>query len=226
MDNHLRPGMALYYEERAREYDEIYLGKGPAIPDPDAYKKDVEKISQIASGFGRGNLIDIGCGTGFWLPYYAHNCSRITLIDQSEKMLKECKRRIDQLGLKNKCHFIKGDFFEVAFENSLFESALIGFLISHLTLEHEQSFFVQLKKILKSNGQLMLIDSTWSSKRLPHRKKEGMQERILNDGRIFNIYKRYLDKSDVEQIFEKHSFKLQLFYCGEVMLVSIGEVKP
>jgi len=60
--------MMSYYDERAREYDEIYLGKGPAsIPDPIAYKNEVTKISRIVSTFGRGHLIDVGCGTGFCL---------------------------------------------------------------------------------------------------------------------------------------------------------------
>ena len=226
MDKSLKQKIALYYDERAREYDEIYIGKGPAIPDPIAYQKDVKKVSEIASGFGEGHLIDIGCGTGFWLPYYAQNCSLITLLDQSEKMLSECKKRVDELGLKYKCNLVKGDFFETHFEDSSFDSTLTGFLISHLTSEQEKSFFVKLKKSLKPQGQLMLIDSAWSDKRKQFRKKEGMQDRVLNDGRVFTIYKRYFDKSDVEQIFEKHSFKLQSFYCGEVMLVSIGEVKP
>ena len=215
--------MARYYDERAGEYDEIYQGRGPAIPDPDAYKKDVEEICQIASRFGRGHLIDIGCGTGFWLPYYALNCSQITLLDQSEKMLSECRGRVDKLGLKNKCKFLKGDFFKINFEEFSFESALVGFLISHLTLTQERLFFVQLKKTLKSNGQLMLIDSTWSSKRLPHRKKEGMQERVLNDGRLFTIYKRYFDKSEIEEMFTKYGFNIQSYYMGDLMLAVIGE---
>ena len=225
MDNIFKQEMASYYDERAREYDEIYQGKGPAIPDPIAYKKDVKRIGEIVSSFGRGHLIDIGCGTGFWLPYYAQNCSQITLIDQSEKMLSECKRRVDELGVKSKCHFVQGDFFEIGFENCLFESALVGFLISHLTLEQEQLFFGKLKKILKPNGQLMLIDSAWSSKRQEYRKKEGMHERVLNDGRIFTIYKRYFDKSDIEGIFKKYGFKLQSYYMGDLMLAVIGETE-
>lgn len=224
MDDDLQQEIASYYDERAREYDEIYIGKGPAIPDPMAYEEDVKKIIQMASAFGRGHLIDIGCGTGFWLPHYAPNCAQITLLDQSEKMLSECKRRVGELELTDKCHFIQGDFFEVTFKESSFESTLVGFLISHLTLEQEQSFMVKLKKILKANGQLMLIESAWSSKRQQYRRKEGMQERVLNDGRKFTVYKRYFDKSDVEEIFKRHGFKLQSYYMGDVILAATGEV--
>ena len=216
--------MMSYYDERAREYDEIYLGKGPAsIPDPIAYKNEVTKISRIVSTFGRGHLIDVGCGTGFWLSYYARNCSRITLIDQSENMLLECKRRTENLGLKDKCCFVEGDFFEVTFRNCIFDSAIVGFLISHLSLELEQSFFVKLKKILKPNAQLMIIDSAWSKKRQQYRKKESIQKRVLNDGRIFTIYKRYFDNSDIEEMFKRHLLKLESSYIGDVFLAVIGE---
>jgi demethylmenaquinone methyltransferase/2-methoxy-6-polyprenyl-1,4-benzoquinol methylase len=222
MDDELKPGMMSYYDQRAPEYDEIYLGKGPAIPDPVAYKNDLAKITQMVSAFGRGLLVDIGCGTGFWLSGYARNCSRITLIDQSEKMLSECKRRVVKLGLKEKCDFVQGDFFEVTFENCLFDGALVGFFISHLTLEQEQSFFAKLRMILKPHGELMLIDSAWSSIRQQYRKKEGLQERALNDGRTFTIYKRYFDKFDVEEMFVRHSFKLESLYLGNLFLTAMG----
>ncbi len=86
-DNHWHH-VAQYYDGRANEYDELYEGKGPAFPDPEAYKDDVKRIREIAHDFGRGHLIDIACGTGFWLPYYASNCAEITLVDQSERCWK------------------------------------------------------------------------------------------------------------------------------------------
>jgi len=167
----------VYYDERAYEYDEIYQGRGPAIPDSDAYKNDVEKIKETVSAFGKGHLIDVGCGTCFWLPFYARNCSQITLIDQSKKMLSVCKERVDKLGLRNKCHFIQGDFFRVDLEDNAYDSALVGFFISHLSLEQERMFFAKLKRILKPNAQLLIIDSAWSEKRKKYRKKEGMQKK-------------------------------------------------
>lgn len=223
MDDKLIQEMMSYYNERAQEYDKIYSGKGPAIPDTVAYKNDVTKIREMVSAFGRDHLMDVGCGTGFWLPYYARNCSGITLIDQSEKMLSECKRRVDKLGLKHKCRFVQGDFFEVTFENCLFESAFAGFLLSHLSLELEQTFFVKLKKVLKPNGQLMFIDSAWSRKRQQYRRKESKQERVLRDGRTFTIYKRYFDKSDIEEMSMRYRFKLEPCYIGDVFLAVIGE---
>ena len=223
MDEKLQKEMMAYYDQRAEEYDEIYLGKGPAIPDSLAYKNDVKKISQMVSKFGKGNLIDIACGTGFWLPYYESNCSKITLIDQSEKMFSQCQRKVDELGIKSKCHFVQKDFFKVKLGNSVFERAIVGFFISHLSRQHQQVFFERLKKILKSDAQLMIIDSAWSKKRQKYRKKEGIQERVLSDGRTFNVYKRYFDQPDIEEMFRRYLFTLKSSYMGDVFLAAIGE---
>ena len=176
MDDQIGQGMLSYYDERADEYDEIYLGKGHATIDPDVYKRDVAKISEMVSKFGKGHLIDIACGTGFWLPNYARNCNQITLLDQSERMLSKCKDRVEELGLTATSSFIQGDFLDINLETSKYDCALVGFLLSHLTFEQEKVFFQKLEEILKSNSQLMLIDSGWNKRREQHREKEGIKK--------------------------------------------------
>ncbi len=222
MEDDIKKEMMSYYNERAEEYDEIYRGiygrKRHVTIDPRDYQKDVIKTSEMVLGFGKGHLIDIACGPGFWLLSYARNCSIITLLDQSEKMLKECRKRVEKLGLVNIVNLIQGDFFEVKLKNNAFDSALVGFLLSHFTLEQEKIFFLKLKRILKPNGQLMLIESAWNNERQKYRKKEGIQERALNDGRIFKIYKRYFDKLDIEEIFKRNNFKIKSCYGGKAII--------
>jgi ubiquinone/menaquinone biosynthesis C-methylase UbiE len=223
MDDQIGQGMLSYYDERADEYDEIYLGKGHATIDPDVYERDVAKISEMVSKFGKGHLIDIACGTGFWLPNYARNCNQITLLDQSERMLSKCKDRVEELGLTATSSFIQGDFLDINLETSKYDRVLVGFLLSHLTCEQEKVFFQKLEEILKPNPQLMLIDSGWNKRREQYREKEGIQERVLNDGRIFRIYKRYFEKSDVEEMLKRYNFKARSYYVGEALIAAIAE---
>ena len=42
-----------YYNHRASEYDEIYEGKYPAIPEPSLYKNDVKRLKEMIMNFGR-----------------------------------------------------------------------------------------------------------------------------------------------------------------------------
>jgi ubiquinone/menaquinone biosynthesis C-methylase UbiE len=221
-DNIIREMMS-YYDERAEEYDEIYLGKGHSTIDADVYRKDVAKVSELVSRFGKGHLIDIACGAGFWLPNYARNCNQITFLDQSARMLSKCKDRVEELGLADISSFIQGDFLDVNLEASKYDCALVGFLLSHLTLDQEKTFFRKLEGILKTNPRLMFIDSAWNKRRQRYREKEAVQERVLNEGRIFRVYKRYFDKSDVEEMFKRCKFEVVSYYIGEALIAAIAE---
>jgi len=223
--------MIRYYDERAEEYDEVYFGNIPRMY-KESYnrvaakivrlnRKDVKNLIKIAGKFGQGHLIDIGCGTGFWLQYYAGNCKHITLIDRSKKMLRVCRQRINKLALRKRCKLTGGDFFKFKIAKDSYDSAFIGFLVSHLIPEDEDMFFDKLKGILKPNGKVLIFDSTWSPIRKGIRAKEGYHERILNDGRKFNIYKRYFTRSDITRMCKRHGLKLNSLHMGKVFFAAI-----
>lgn len=48
-------------------------------------------LEGIVAGVVHGRLLDLACGTAYWLPHYAANCPRITLFDQSDRMLAEAR---------------------------------------------------------------------------------------------------------------------------------------
>lgn len=221
-DDELIREMMSYYDERAEEYDEIYLGKGHTTIAPDVYRENVAKVSEMVSKFGKGHLIDIGCGAGFWSPDYARNCDQITFLDQSEKMLSKCGDRIEGLGLAEISSFVRGDFLDVDLSASEYDCALVGFLLSHLKLEQEKAFFGKLGVILKANARLMLIDSAWNRSRQRYRQKEGVQERVL-DGRVFRVYKRYFDELDLEEMLRRYTFEVISCYTGEALIAAIAE---
>lgn len=212
-----------YYNERAHEYDEVYAGKLPAVAEPELYQKDVSNIAQVVSQFGAGRMIDIGCGTGYWLPYYQRNASHITLVDVSENMLVVCKQRVVALRLEDTCEFIQDDFFTMSFEKNDFDSAVIGFLLSHLPEHNVQLFFRRLRTILNQHAEVLLIDSVWGPLRESQKKKEGMQKRALNDGRVFSIYKRYFTPDELRGILEQHGVVVKSSYVGDVFMAMIGE---
>ena len=50
------------------------------------------------------------------------NCSRITLFDQSDRMLAESRAKANRLGILDRCVFIQGDFFEQEFEPNVYDT--------------------------------------------------------------------------------------------------------
>jgi hypothetical protein len=91
MDEGLRDRMLRYYNERASEYEDAYTrGTGTAsITDPTVFIAEIRVLEAIVRQFGSGHLLDLACGTGYWLPHYAGNCSRVTLFDQSAPVRHE-----------------------------------------------------------------------------------------------------------------------------------------
>ncbi len=217
--------LARYYDERASEYDVIYAGQGPAFPNPEPYKEDVCKISKIISSFVKGKIIDIACGTGFWLPYYASNCTEITMLDQSEKMLEQARLRAKSEMVLERCRFIQGNFFKLKLEQRYFQSAIVGFLLSHLANNETNDFLTKLSSILSEGAELLIIDSSWSSERQKYRKKEEMQMRKLDDGREFSIFKRYFEIDELEHVLSQYGYHAKQRYFGNAFLTIVLELK-
>jgi ubiquinone/menaquinone biosynthesis C-methylase UbiE len=112
MNPHLRHNMFEHYNERAPEYEEAYtLGTGTtSMTDPRLFTTEATLLANIVQGFVHGRVIDLACGTAYWLPQYASGCSRITLFDQSEKMLEETRRKVERLGVGTDAPFCKATF--------------------------------------------------------------------------------------------------------------------
>jgi ubiquinone/menaquinone biosynthesis C-methylase UbiE len=215
-----------YYNERAAEYEAFYHGEFPdKIPNPEIYQDDTAAISRLLSGYISGKCIDIACGTGYWLPVYQNNCSQITMIDQSEGVLAECAKKIEKLNISHKTQIIRDEIFNHQYKNHQYNSALAGFIISHLPDAEMDTFMGILKNLLKPGGHFIIIDSTWNeqiAKIRHHKSKAEMVTRALFDGREFRIYKRYFEKQDMDCLAEKYDVNLEIVYWGEVFFLASG----
>jgi len=224
MDFDLRRRMLDYYNERAPEYEEAYtLGTGTAsIPDPEVFRTEAMSLSGIVRAFAHGHLIDLACGTAYWLPHYADSCVQITLFDQSEKMLEEGRTKVADLGITDRCIVLQGDFFEYEFGRQAYDCALVGFFLSHLTEAQESLLFAALRHMLQSSGRFLILDSAWSTERARFNAKVERQQRRLNDGTEFEIYKRYCDRADIAEWAAKYDATVHVEHFGTAFYAVSG----
>ncbi|MGD9210332.1 MAG: class I SAM-dependent methyltransferase [Desulfobacteraceae bacterium] len=120
----------------AHRNDEIYtLGTGStSIKAPRAYQEETSILKHVVNELCAGSILDIPCGTAFWLPSYAQRCTTVLLGDQSAKMLDESRQRARQAGMAARCQFRQHNIFAFAWPHQRFDVVLVGFFLSHLKI--------------------------------------------------------------------------------------------
>ena len=213
-----------YYDARAQEYEEFYDGTtSRKIFAPALIREEVDNLKKLLHDYVKGRCIDIACGTGFWLPVYEKSCASITLIDQSENVLNECCRKIKDLKIEHKTKMFCGDIFSYPYAPQAYDSAVIAFLISHLTDDELDSLISGLKTLLAPDGRFVFMDNAWNQviANIP-REKTGIVTRTLKDGRQYRILKRYFEKQDFYSLADKHNLNREIIYWGNVFFMAIG----
>ncbi len=219
MDPGVRHTMLAYYNERAAEYEEAYTrGTGTAsITDPSVFTNEISVLAGLVRGFGCGHLIDVACGTGYWLPHYVGNCSHATLFDQSERMLAECELKVRRLAVADRCSLVRGDVFEYQFAPRAYDCALVGFLLSHLSEVQEHLVMQVLRNTLGPGACVLILESAWTDLRARFNQKVEWQTRRLNDGTEFQVYKRYISREDIGGWERKHGVRTTIEHFGEAL---------
>lgn len=167
-----------YYDTRAPEYDEWYEGRGRfADIERPGWSAEVAALTEAIEALPPARTLDVACGTGFLTR---HLRGGITGLDQSERMLEIARQRVPA------ATFVQGDALALPFEDGAFERLFTGHFYGHLEQPERGAFVAEAHRVA---GELVVVDSAVR----PDREPEEWQQRVLNDGSRFEVYKRYLD---------------------------------
>jgi demethylmenaquinone methyltransferase/2-methoxy-6-polyprenyl-1,4-benzoquinol methylase len=165
-----------YYDRRAPEYDEWYRGVGQyAERDRPGWHDEVESLTRALAALPPVRTLDVACGTGFLTR---HLPGEVVGLDQSESMLEEARRQAPD------AEFVQGDALELPFEDGSFGRVFTGHFYGHLEGADRVSFVADARRLAP---ELVIVDSALREDVEP----EERQERILNDGSRWEVYKRY-----------------------------------
>ena len=170
--------MKAYYDARAPEYDEWYLGLGrfEEIERPD-WDRAVRELGRVISELPAARTLDVACGTGFLTR---HLRGELAALDQSERMLAIARRRVPHAEL------VQGDALALPFAADSFERVFTGHFYGHLQRKQRARFLAQARRVAP---ELVVLDAALRADRGP----EEWQQRVLNDGSRYEVYKRYFD---------------------------------
>jgi SAM-dependent methyltransferase len=171
-----------YYNTRAPEYDEWYLGRGRfAREHRPEWDEDVRALAQLLARLPPARTLDVGCGTGYLTRHLA---GEITALDQSERMLAIAGERLPGARL------VQADALALPFEDDSFERIFTAHFYGHLQEPERRQFLAEARRVAP---ELIVVDSALGGARTRGRQREEWQQRVLNDGSRFTVYKRYFD---------------------------------
>jgi demethylmenaquinone methyltransferase/2-methoxy-6-polyprenyl-1,4-benzoquinol methylase len=174
-----------YYDARAPEYDEWYKGLGRfdqrVRPEWDL---DVRELEEALARLPPLRTLDVACGTGF-LTRHLHGA--VVALDQSPRMLAVAREQAPRAEL------VQGDALDLPFPDSSFDRVFTGHFYGHLEAGDRERFLEEARRVAP---ELVVVDSITRVDEEP----EQVQERILNDGTHWTVYKRYFEP---EQLVEE-----------------------
>ena len=168
--------MRRYYEQRAAEYDDWWLGTGLfAERERPGWHEEVEQLVKLVTDLAPARVLDVACGTGFLTR---HLRGDITALDQSQNMLDIVAGRMPR------ARVVRGDAVPLPFKDGEFDRVSTSHFDGHLLASERDAFLREARRV---GSQLVVVDSALR----PGVEPEQWQERILNDGSRHQVYKRF-----------------------------------
>jgi len=174
--------MRRYYNERAQEYDDWWLGSGlfAGRPRP-GWSEEVEQLVAVIRALAPARTLDVACGTGLLTRYLP---GEVVALDQSEAMVAVAAERMPGVPV------LRGDAVPLPFADGEFERVFTSHFYGHLLAGERERFVEEARRV---GGQLIVVDSARREDVPP----EEHQQRVLNDGSRHTVYKRFFEPDEL-----------------------------
>ena len=176
--------MQTYYDRRAREYDDWVYGTGLfAGRDRPDWHEERGRLERAVAELPEVRSLDVACGTG-WLTQ--HLKGDVTGLDASSSMIAIAQERIPA------ANFVVGDALDLPFEDDAFDRILTGHFYGHLENDDRLRFLAEARRV---GRELVVVDSALHD----DVQAEEWQERVLNDGSRWDVFKRYFTPEELAE---------------------------
>ena len=204
-----------YYSARAAEYDDFWFRDGRYDCGEAENRLWFEQMVELQAVVERagltGDVLELAGGTGIWTERLAARAERLTVLDGSQEMLSINGKRLERQGLVHKVRYRQADLFEWQPERE-FDGVFFGFWLSHVPHERLDRFMKVVSAAVRAGGTLVLVDNRRhppmnSADQPPSTDGGEVITRQLNDGRAFQVIKRYFEPHELEELLAEHGFQ-------------------
>jgi SAM-dependent methyltransferase len=171
-----------YYDRRALEYDDWWLGQGLyADRERPGWEDDLRRLEDVIRDLSPVRTLDVACGTGFLTR---HLRGDVVGLDASERMLEVARLQAPA------ARFEGGDALSLPFEDGAFDRVFTSYFYCHLEEEERERFLAEARRVAP---ELVVVASI----RGDGDDSERWEERRLEDGSRWNVYKRVFEGPDL-----------------------------
>jgi ubiquinone/menaquinone biosynthesis C-methylase UbiE len=164
-----------YYDARAREYDDWWLGRGLyANSRPEDWHVERERLIRWISELPPARTLDVACGTGFLTR---HIRGEVVALDQSASMLEVASAQVPHV------EFVQADALALPFDDGSFDRVFASYFYCHLEDEDRRRFLAEVRRVA---GELVVVGTVFREGEEPTR----WDERVLKDGSRWKVFKR------------------------------------
>ena len=140
--------MRRYYDQRAHEYDDWWLGTGLfAERSRPGWSEELGELVSVIGALPPARTLDVACGSGFLTR---HLQGDVVGLDQSESMVAVAAERMPDVRM------VQGDAVPLPFADGEFERVFTSHFYGHLRRGEREQFLQEGRRV---GGQLVVLDS-------------------------------------------------------------------
>ncbi len=174
--------MKAYYDRRAPEYDDWWRGEGLyEHRHRPGWEDEVRLLEGVLRDLPPVRTLDVGCGTGFLTRNLRGD---VVGLDASERMLEVARSQAPN------ARFVQGDALSLPFEDDSFDRVFTSYFYCHLEDEQRGHFLSETGRVAP---ELIVVASI----RGDGDAFERWEERRLEDGSAWSVYKRVFEGPDL-----------------------------
>jgi SAM-dependent methyltransferase len=186
-----------YYRARAAEYDDWWERRGVFDKGPEEnarWAADVAELEAALDAFGpEGDVLELAAGTGLWTRHLARHARSLTAVDAAPETLALNRARVGDAA-----ELICADIFEWE-PPRRYDVCFFGFWLSHVPTPRFAEFWALVARAVLPGGRVFFVDTMITSMGASTIDLDGdLARRRLNDGREFEIVKRYYEPVELE----------------------------
>jgi demethylmenaquinone methyltransferase/2-methoxy-6-polyprenyl-1,4-benzoquinol methylase len=171
----------------------------------DPLLKDLRSFVLKFSGANRGdNILDVCCGTGDQLFYFAKSGVEAVGIDIDPRMINIAQKRKDKLGIEN-ISFSVADATNIPFKDGSFSFAMTSLGLHEVEEDLRDKIISEMKRVVKKDGFLVFIDF-----KVPLSK--NLTSLIIKAVEYYfgkKRFKSYIGNGGLPAILEKNGLKIE-----------------